>query len=179
MNNKRVYFKELNNIGDLYLVSILFEFDSVPIIFICKNKFNEYYICNLINDYKKLEWLICEISFLDIFKLIWNESDVLSVYLSNKYLYHITEKDNVYIIKKHLISKYKKSEIPEKDLYLDLTFTEINNILNELVLSNDLISDITIDKNNDNIENTIELDIDNSLKINKIDRISYDYSIAA
>ena len=141
MNNHEVYFKKLNKIGDLYLVGVLFEFDSVPIVFICKSKNNKYYICNLNNDYKKLEWLLCEVDYIDIYNLLSNMSDILSVYLSKKYLYHIVKQDDNYVINKHFVSKYKRSELPEKGIFLDLSFTEIDNIYNIIYSSNNTKND--------------------------------------
>ena len=171
MTNNKVYFKKLNNIGDLYIVSVLFEFDSVPIVFICKNKNNKYYICNLNNDYKKLEWLLCEVSYIDIYNLLCNMSDVLSVYLSNKYLYHIVKKEDNYIVNKHFVSKYKKSELPEKDIFLDLSFAEIDNIYNIIYASNNI--------KNDNNSTVVEFKLDDFSTKNVVTKKDYDYSIAA
>lgn len=56
------YFENICDIGDLFLDEIFFEFETEPILFLCRDKSNNMYFC-LCSEIRKVQgWTICKIS---------------------------------------------------------------------------------------------------------------------
>ncbi len=87
----KAYFKNVLDTGDLSLDKVLFEFEKLPIIFVCRDREECYYFCLYTDMIIDNTWMVTkvsrglllkllddEISILDMFKMSGNEIIIIS-----------------------------------------------------------------------------------------------------
>lgn len=131
MNN--LYFKNVTEIGDLFLDNVLYEFEGEPILFLCLDKYNQIYFC-LCSDFRyEQKWIVakCDIDILEL--LVEKKIDILSLFMASK---------NLFIIKMDLQGNEASSKInteevneldlPEKGVYLKGNKDDLKKYLRSL-----------------------------------------------
>ena len=127
-------FKDLMDVGNLYLDRILFQHD-VPVLFTCKDQRGGLYLCLCSEIRGRQKWIISRIYASDLRRLI---IDKISIYDALK-----STAGDKYIVEKQIGSKDQNSkrmafssinrlDLPEKDLMLDLDIEEMCVLLRDL-----------------------------------------------
>ena len=57
-----MFFFNIPQHGDLHLDKILFSFENVPMIFVCRNNKNEYFLCQCVDVITGISWMITPVS---------------------------------------------------------------------------------------------------------------------
>lgn len=92
---ENIYFKNILEIGNLYLEEILLNIEDENILFICKDENNAKYLCLCYEFRWALKWVICEITAENISELISKKIDLRTAFERSKdKIIHIVYKDN-------------------------------------------------------------------------------------
>lgn len=86
---EEIYFKNVVEIGDLYLEHVFNNFDNENIIFICMDINKNKYLAVCYEIRKSLEWILCKITSADIIRLILKRIDMRTIYDNNNKFIHI------------------------------------------------------------------------------------------
>ena len=114
------YFKNVPQIGTLYLEEELFSFENIPIIFVCIDKNKSRYLCVCDDIIDEESWIIVKISNNELLDVINDECTVLSVYknkpviVANKPF----EKEINYVLTEY--NDIDEDELPLNDQYLEM-----------------------------------------------------------
>ena len=106
------YFENIIEIGNLYIEKILFEFDKMPIVFICLDDNGNRYLCLCTDSILNFTWMITKINRRILLELLTDKISILCAY----------EKSNnkVFILNKSVdgiaVLKYDFDNIPEEEL---------------------------------------------------------------
>lgn len=123
MNNKEAYFKNVPQIGDLYLDKILFEFDYEPIVFVCKNINNLRFLCVCDDVIERYSWIVSRISNKKLIEVIENRITVMSVFSCSKHKILVIDRDFDSDEYRYSFSFFKDiaaDELPNEDQYLNM-----------------------------------------------------------
>lgn len=121
-----IYFNNVLEYGDLYLDKVFNEFEDENIIFVCKDK-NENYFFAVCYEFRfKLAWILCGTDAISLIKLLSKKIDLHTMFAnSNKMINIISDKDGIHITE----VKYENfafSFLPTPGVYLkpnfDLTY---------------------------------------------------------
>lgn len=108
----KAYFKNVLEIGDLSLDKVLFEFEKLPIIFVCRDREEFYYFCLCTDMIIDNTWMLTKVSRGLLLKLLDNEISILDIFKMSG--------DEVIIINQHgeniSCEKKKFQDIPEDEL---------------------------------------------------------------
>lgn len=106
-------------LGTLYIDRILLE-TSYPILFLCKNKEEEHFICVCcLNNSNGTKWLVGKVNPADIIKMLKNEITIRELFL-NCTIEKITVDCVDGIITTELDSKdWQSIYLPKEDSYID------------------------------------------------------------
>ena len=77
---KVMFFFNIPQHGDLHLDKILFSFENVPMIFVCRNNKNEYFLCQCVDVITGISWMITPVSTKLLIRLIKDEISVLTAF---------------------------------------------------------------------------------------------------
>lgn len=114
-----LYFINIGELGNLYIDKILFEFENIPIVFICKNDNNDMCLCLCTDSITEYTWLVTKININLLNQIMHDEVFVYEGFKnSNESIYLINQKDNHFLYNKYLFSDLPKSELPEDKIYL-------------------------------------------------------------
>lgn len=124
-------FNNLSNIGDLYLKRVLFEFEGMPILFVCTRKDTEYFLCLCTDSIIEFKWLITQIKPSLLIELI---EDKISVYeafeKSNSEVAIVKREENGFSTKSYKFSDISEDELPDKEEKLENEY--LGDFLEEL-----------------------------------------------
>ena len=56
-----IYFKSVPKYGDLEIEKVLFLFDNIPMIFICRDDKKRYFLCQCVDVIDKFSWMIIQV----------------------------------------------------------------------------------------------------------------------
>lgn len=76
--NDNIYFEGIENIGNLYLKCILWEFDYEPVIFICSDDKDDIFLCMYSESEKEQNWIIVPTQYSIIDDLVEQKIDLLT-----------------------------------------------------------------------------------------------------
>ena len=118
-----VFFNNVPNIGDLFINKVLLEYELEPVIFVCKDSHDNFFLC-ICDDFidTKRSWIAIKIpvkvlmdiindkiTLLSAFKKSENKTIVIDYYPDQKnYDYHMMN-----------FSDIDETELPYEDQYLD------------------------------------------------------------
>ena len=77
---KVMFFFNIPQHGDLHLDKILFSFENVPMIFVCRNNKNEYFLCQCVDVITGISWMITPVSTKLLIRMIKDEISVLTAF---------------------------------------------------------------------------------------------------
>lgn len=81
-----LFFKDVDEIGNLYLDYIFYEFEYEPILFVCVDDNNKLYFCLCSNIRFGQRWIIMKADVLLLNKLIEEEIEIATAFLRAKNL---------------------------------------------------------------------------------------------
>ena len=82
------YFENIYNVGTLYLDYVFYEFESEPILFVCKDIHDNLYFC-ICTEIRGFQiWLVASVTIPTLSKLVNGEIDLSSVF-SNSSIVHV------------------------------------------------------------------------------------------
>lgn len=118
-----VFFNNVPNIGDLFINKVLLEYESEPIIFVCKDSYNNFFLC-ICDDFidVKRSWIAVKIPVEDLLDIINDKITLLSAFKKseNKTIiidYFPDKKSYDYRLMD--FSDIDENELPCEDQYLD------------------------------------------------------------
>lgn len=110
-------------IGKLTEEKVLFEFDKIPIIFVCKNQYRQRYLCICTDCILGYSWMITEVSRDILIDLIRDKITVLEAFgLSKKKVYIIEKDKEQYLWESYDFSDVPKDELPDENEKLENPF---------------------------------------------------------
>ena len=114
------YFKNVPQIGTLYLEEELFSFENIPIIFVCIDKNKSRYLCVCDDIIDEESWIIVKISNNELLDVINDECTVLSVYKNKSVIVANKpfEKEINYVLTEY--NDIDEDELPLNDQYLEM-----------------------------------------------------------
>ena len=80
---KQLYFKGVKYVGDLYLKYVFLEFEGSPIIFVCTDKKNNFYLCQCSEIRGLSRWIIAKTTYVTIEQLVKKEIDIYTAIKMN------------------------------------------------------------------------------------------------
>lgn len=147
-----IYFENVENIGNLYLKYILWEFDFEPIVFVCEDDKDSSYLCFYSEAEEERDWIITQTNLSIICDLIKQKIDLLNALRKySEKVWLVAEKANgditstmveinnidpLFLPKKGIFLKYCDKDLADKLLrkeqwlncYMDFTFIQLNNV---------------------------------------------------
>lgn len=86
---KELYFEKVNQIGNLYLECILYEFEYEPILFVCSDECDNLYLCACSEMRKEQRWLITNTNYNILHDLTTHKIDIktaMTDFFDKKYI---------------------------------------------------------------------------------------------
>ncbi len=165
-----VYFKNVPNFGDLFINKVLLEYELEPVIFVCKDNYNNFFLC-ICDDFidAKRSWIAIKIPVNDLLDILNDKITLLSAFKKsvNKTIiidYCPDKKTYDYCMMN--FSDIDETELPCEDQYLDEkdTFDDYINYLKSYIISYDIQCDfdyldtITVNVSKNNHEDNFFID---------------------
>lgn len=144
----KVFFNNVPNVGDLFINKVLLEYEIEPVIFVCKDSYNNFFLC-LCDDFidANRSWIAVKISVKDLLDVINDKITLLSAFkkTENKTIiidYYPDKK--TYDYRTMNFSDIDETELPCEDQYLDEKETLDNYIdyLKSYIISYDIQYDV-------------------------------------
>lgn len=164
-----IFFSNIPNIGDLFINKVLLEYELEPVIFVCKDSYNNFFLC-ICDDFidTNRSWIVVKLTVQDLLDVISDKITLLSVFKKsdnktividycfnkNTYDYHMID-----------FSDIDENELPYEDQYLDEkeNLYDYIDYLKSYIISYDLQDDfnyldtIFINVNNHNQEDNFSI----------------------
>ena len=164
-----IFFSNIPNIGDLFINKVLLEYELEPVIFVCKDSYNNFFLC-ICDDFidTNRSWIVVKLTVQDLLDVISDKITLLSVFKKsdnktividycfnkNTYDYHMID-----------FSDIDENELPYEDQYLDEkeNLCDYIDYLKSYIISYDLQDDfnyldtIFINVNNHNQEDNFSI----------------------
>lgn len=119
MINGKLYFENVSSIGNLYLDHCFIEFEEEPILFVCKDKERNLYLC-LCSDVRVIQkWIISKIDLKTLTKMVNKEIDLLTALTQNKKVIVVVQ--NIYNHEHNELvctCKLNELDLPQKGVLL-------------------------------------------------------------
>lgn len=116
------YFENICDIGDLFLDEIFFEFENIPVLFLCRDRDKNIYLC-LCSEIRKVQnWMICKISRNILASMLKDKITIRQAFelLDDKlYIVQYT-KDEKLCSKQVPFNEIAEEDLPDKDVYLEI-----------------------------------------------------------
>lgn len=142
-----VFFNNVPNVGDLFINKVLLEYELEPVIFVCKDSYNNFFLC-ICDDFidTKRSWIAVKISVEDLLDIINNKITLLSAFKKSEDKtiiidYYPNKKTYNYCMVN--FSDIDEAELPCEDQYLDEKETFIDYI--DYLKSHIILYDIQYD----------------------------------
>lgn len=170
MMNKELCFK-IENIN-IYLEQTLVDYMDIPIFFLCKG--GEQYFVALCTDIYELNYIVVELSILDVYNLLHGNIPMRNVILKQSEYWYIISGDDLYSDKviKMGIDTLNEDLLPEKEAYFKILTRQIEIYVQ--VFDNEFFSDIYFHESDRkaDLKNCISLQcdslIENIIKVNAL-----------
>ena len=104
---KEAYFRNVSEIGNLYLKHVFFEFEREPILFLCENLDKQSYLCLCSEIRYEQKWIIVRCLDNTLESLIKREKDIAAAFL---------ESEKVCVVVRDLSGKKSSQEKKVSDL---------------------------------------------------------------
>lgn len=120
MKDKKIYFENVLNYGNLYLDKVLFAYDNLPIIFVCTDKYHNYYLAICTDSICSLSWMLTGVSISTLISILKNEIPVFEAFkIDNKKIIIIDNNGEKLSCKEQILSEISEDELPDENEYLD------------------------------------------------------------
>lgn len=131
------YFRSVLEVGDLYLDKILFEFDKNPMIFVCKDQKEDYYLCLCTDVIIEYTWMITKVSRENLLKLLLDEIPILDIYKSSlEPIIIAKQQKNVILYEEKYFDEIAEEDLPEENEKLENPYISdyIEKLKSELIM---------------------------------------------
>ena len=70
-----IFFSNIPNIGDLFINKVLLEYELEPVIFVCKDSYNNFFLC-ICDDFidTNRSWIVVKLTVQDLLDVISNKT---------------------------------------------------------------------------------------------------------
>lgn len=118
---EKVYFTNVPNIGDLSLEKVLFSYENIPIVFICKNNMNEKFLC-LCNDVIEEEcWMVSKISVSKLLDILYDKITIFNAFkTSDNNIIIATRSQDHIIYQEKAFDEIDELDLPDENEYLEM-----------------------------------------------------------
>lgn len=121
MNN--VYFNNVPDVGDLFIDKVLLEYELEPVIFVCKDRYNNFFLC-ICDDFIDTDrsWIAIKTPVEDLLGVINDKITLLSAFKKSKNKTIIIDycpDKKTYDYRMMNFSDIDETELPYEDQYLD------------------------------------------------------------
>lgn len=106
------FFSKIDDIGELYLEYIFFDFELEPLLFTCVDKDNNLYFCHCYKLLCEQKWFVIPVSFDLLTDLVEEKKDIRSVILLSEQIFDITRD----VTGKEICMQKNSSDILKEDL---------------------------------------------------------------
>lgn len=128
-----IYFTNVVDIGNLYMEHIFYEFENEPILFLCKDKMDNIYLCLCSDIRYGQKWVITKCTIDILKKAIEKDVDISSIFLHQKKAIIINMdlqgNENSFEIDTQNIDPL---DLPKKGTYIKCNKAETRNYLTAL-----------------------------------------------
>lgn len=118
---KKLFLNEITDLGDLYYSDILYQYEGVPICFLCENKKGDIILghCSELRTFRR--WILVKMNLNKLTQLAKGEISLFSALTVNK---TVVEVDYDYDSKEYHSSEKKIADVdplnfPEPDIFLE------------------------------------------------------------
>ena len=121
----KVYFPNFPYGENLYLLYTYFEYDNIPIVFVCKDENNKMYFCLCHDAMFDYSCMIAQIDIETLRDVISDRIAILDVFKGQNFPIIIANyKDNHFSYEETQFSDIPQEELPRADEYLELSLSE-------------------------------------------------------
>lgn len=115
-----LYFRDILEIGNLFIEKVLFEFDKMPIVFVCQNSKRDKYLCVCTDCIVGYSWMITRIERDILINLIKDKISILKAFEETQEKIYIVNKENdEYVCSKYDFADIPMDELPDEDEKLE------------------------------------------------------------
>ncbi len=126
------YFHNVPDIGDLNFEYCLYEY-IVPVLFICKDKHENFYLCSCCDILSEQKWLIVPVDIEELFNLFENKITLRKIFEKRQSLgYTAVWKEDWTEEKINKVDSFDEQDLPEDD-YLDIEEDEYKEFKNRII----------------------------------------------
>lgn len=132
-----IYFRSVLEVGDLYLDKILFEFDKNPMLFVCKDQKEDYYLCLCTDVIIEYTWMITKVSRENLLKLLLDKIPILDIFKSSlEPIIIAAQQKNVILYEEKYFDEIAEEDLPEENEKLENPYISdyIERIKSELIM---------------------------------------------
>lgn len=128
-DEKRIYFENLEGIGDLYLEHVFEEYELLPIVFLCSDISGKLYLCLCCDMRHGLHWIVSKCDAEVLKSLFENNIDIATALKAGKevFVLHKDKKSELAVCRKSA-EQVDPLDYPEDGVYLDLEEDEISEL---------------------------------------------------
>lgn len=118
-----VFFNNIPNVGDLFLDKVLLEYELEPVIFVCKDNCNNFFLC-ICDDFidAKRSWIAVKITVEDLLDVINDKITLLTAFKKSEdktVIIDYCPDKKTYNYCMMSFSDIDENELPYEDQYLD------------------------------------------------------------
>lgn len=114
---ENIQFKNVDKIGDLFLERVLLNYENIPILFTCKDIFENYYLIFCSDFREPSSWTIAKVDAKTIIDMLHTKITMQEAFFYSKNPVYIIEKQNgKYRVYETILDK-DSLDFPEEGLY--------------------------------------------------------------
>lgn len=114
------YFEKVFGIGDLELEQVLFEFDKVPILFVCKDREQRDYLCLCTDTIVEATWMITQVNCHLLIDLLEDKIAILDAFKkSDNQIILARRRDGKLIYEIYSFDELPEDELPDSEERLE------------------------------------------------------------
>lgn len=146
---KKLFLENVSDLGDLYYTEILYNYEGVPISFLCENKNGDLVLGHCCEVRNLRRWILVKMDLTKLTQLAKKEISLYSALTINK---TVVEAEYIYETQKYTSEEKRIQDVdplnfPEDDIFLEdfeqealLSFLEAKVYISKTVVSNVKIS---------------------------------------
>lgn len=125
-----LYFRDVTQIGDLYLEHVFYSFESEPILFVCSDKLKRIYLCLCADIRYEQKWIIAKCNVSIMKSLIEEQVDIATVFLNSPQLIvvimDLQGQEKSYILESGRVDRL---DLPEEGAFLKCDKEKANTFI--------------------------------------------------
>lgn len=114
----KIFIKNFIENSDLLIEHVFVEYDSTPVVFVCKDIINNLYLCITTSDWKEYECVIFGINFYDLKRVFDRKISLLEAIKLSNDIYKYNINDGKKTIVKISFNIVQNEKLVDSDLFL-------------------------------------------------------------